>query len=149
MSTVLNAVAGYFFLMLTVRVLTRRPGAQMTMFEFVIVFLIGGVIILATVGNDRSITNCASAILTVGLLHNLVAWIKARSTRFGAVVDGTPLVLVKDGAWQDEVMLGRKLAPEDVMAAARLKGVNSIFKVKYAILERNGSISIIPADKES
>ena len=148
MATILNAIAGYFFLMLTVRLLTRRPGAQMTMFEFVIVFLIGGVAILATVGNDRSVTNCGMAILTVGLLHNLVSWVKARSPRFGAVVDGTPLILLKDGAWVDEVMHGMKLAPEDIMAAARMKGVKSIFDVKYAILERNGTISIIKAKKE-
>src|SRR3978361_683509 len=121
MSTIINAIAGYFFLMLIVRLLTRRPGAQMTMFEFVIVFLIGGIVILATVGNDRSITNCGMAILTVGLLHNLVAWIKARSPRFGAIVDGTPLVLVKDGAWVDEAMIGMKMAPEDIMSAARIK----------------------------
>lgn len=148
MATIMNAIAGYFFLMLTVRLLTRRPGAQMTMFEFVIVFLVGGVAILATVGNDRSITNCGMAILTVGLLHNSVSWLKARSSRFGAIVDGTPLVLLKDGAWVDEVMQGMKLAPEDVMAAARMKGINSIFEVKYAILERNGTISIIKAKKE-
>jgi uncharacterized membrane protein YcaP (DUF421 family) len=111
----------------------------MTMFEFVIVFLIGGVIILSTVGNDRSITNCASAILAVGLLHNLVAGIKAWSPRFKALVDGTPLVLIKDGCWQQEVMRGMKLAPEDVMAAARGTGVHSVFKVRYAILERNGT----------
>ncbi len=148
MSTMISAVAGYFFLMFIVRLLTRRPGAQMTMFEFVIVFLIGGVIILATTGGDRSMTNCAMAILTVGLLHNSVAWIKARSPRFGAIVDGTPLVLLKDGAWVKEVMQGMKLAPEDIMAAARMKGVNSIFDVKYAILERNGTISIIKAEKE-
>ena len=144
----LYAIAGYFFLMLTVRLLTRRPGAQMTMFEFVIVFLVGGVIILATVGGDRSITNCIMAILTIGVLHNIVAWIKARSPRFGAIVDGTPLVLLKDGAWVDEVMSGMKMAPEDIMAAARAKGINSIFDVKYAILERNGTISIIKEKKD-
>lgn len=149
MATMINAVIGYFFLMLTVRLLTRRPGAQMTMFEFVIVFLIGGVAILATVGNDRSVTNCGMAILTVGMLHNTVSWVKARSPRFGAVIDGTPLVLLKDGAWVDEVMRGMKLAPQDVMAAARMKGINSIFDVKYAILERNGTISIIKAKKEA
>ena len=149
MATMINAVIGYFFLMLTVRLLTRRPGAQMTMFEFVIVFLIGGVAILATVGNDRSVTNCGMAILTVGMLHNIVSWVKARSPRFGAVIDGTPLVLLKDGAWVDEVMRGMKLAPQDVMAAARMKGINSIFDVKYAILERNGTISIIKAKKEA
>ena len=74
-------ITGYFFLMLVVRLLTQRPGAQMTMFEFVIVFLVGGVVILATVGADKSITNCVMAILTVGLLHNMVAWTKARSPR--------------------------------------------------------------------
>ncbi len=149
MFTIMYAVAGYFFLMLMVRLLTRRPGAQMTMFEFVIVFLVGGVIILAVTGGDRSITNCGTAILTVGLLHNIVAWVKARSPRFGALVDGTPLVLLKDGAWVDEVMRGMKMAPEDIMAAARMKGINSIFDVKYAILERNGTISIIKANKEA
>ena len=39
--TIIHAIAGYFFLLLTVRVLSRRPGAQMTLFEFVIVFLMG------------------------------------------------------------------------------------------------------------
>ncbi len=118
----------------------------MTLFEFVIVFLIGGVIILSTVGNDRSITNCATAIITIGLMHRLVAWAKSRSPKIGAVIDGTPLVLVKDGLWQPEVMAGMKLSTEDVMAAARTKGVKSIFDVQYAILERNGAISIIKAE---
>ena len=148
MSTIIHAICGYFFLMLTVRVLTRRPGGQLTLFEFVIVFLMGGVIILSTVGHDRSVTNCATAILTIGLLHRSVAWAKSKSPRLGAIIDGTPLVLLKDGNWQNEVMRGMHLAPEDVMAAARIKGVTSVFKVKYAILERNGSISIIKADEE-
>ncbi len=148
MSTIVHAIVGYFFLLLSVRVLTRRPGAQMTLFEFVIVFLIGGVIILATGGYDRAVTNCATAILTIGLLHRSVSFLKAKSSHFGAIIDGTPLVAVKDGAWQTEVMRGMSLAPEDIMAAARLKGINSIFDVKYAILERNGTISIIEAEEE-
>jgi len=147
MYTLIHAVIGYFFLLLTVRVLSRRPGAQMTLFEFVIVFLIGGVIILATVGNDRSITNCLTAILAVGLMHRMMSWIKSLSPRIGAIVDGTPLVLLKDGEWQRGVMKGMRLDPEDVMAAGRSKGVNSVFDIKYAILERNGAISIIKKEE--
>ena len=147
METIVHAVAGYFFLLFTVRLLTRRPGAQMTLFEFVIVFLIGGVIILATVGHDRSMTNCTLAILSVGFMHMAVSWTKSRSPRFGAIVDGTPLLLIRDGHWVAETMRGMKLAPEDVMAAARLQGVKSIFDVKYAILERNGTISIIKSEE--
>jgi uncharacterized membrane protein YcaP (DUF421 family) len=143
----LHAVFGYLFLLLIVRVLSRRPGGQLTLFEFVIVFLIGGLIILSTVGHDRSIVNCATAILTVGLMHRLLAGIKAKFPRFGAVVDGTPLTLLKNGEWQLEVMRGMRIDREDVMAAARTKGIGSIYDVAYAILERNGAISIIKNKK--
>jgi uncharacterized membrane protein YcaP (DUF421 family) len=146
MSTVIHAILGYFFLLLTVRVLSRRPGAQLTLFEFVIVFLIGGVIILATVGNDRSLTNCATAIVAVGLMHRFVSWLKPRSPRLGRIIDGTPLTLFKKGKWQDEVMRGMRLNPEDVMAVGRAKNFKSIHAIRYAILERNGTISIIKDD---
>jgi uncharacterized membrane protein YcaP (DUF421 family) len=143
MYTLLHAIAGYFILLLIVRVLKRRPGAQMTVFEFVLVFLMGGIIILSTVGNDRSVTNCTCAIIMVGLLHRTVAYLKIRSPRFGMLIDGTPLLLYKHGQWQDEVMRGMKLAPEDVLAAARTKGLRGLNDIEYAILERNGGISII------
>ena len=148
MSTVLHAIAGYLFLLLTVRVLTRRPGGQMTLFEFVIVFLIGGIIILATTGADRSMTNCLTAILTAGAMHRLVSWAKSKSPQLGAIVDGTPLVLINDGRYMQKVMDGMRIDPEDIMAAARGKGIQSIMDVKYAILERNGTISIIEAEEE-
>lgn len=147
MATIIHAVLGYFFLLLTVRVLARRPGGQLTLYEFVIIFLIGGVIILSTVGKDRSVVNCATAILAVGTMHRFVSFLKSAYPRFGAIVDGTPLVVIQDGVWRNEVMKGMSIDPEDVMAAARSKGVNSIFDVKYAVLERNGAISIIKADK--
>src|ERR1700744_458449 len=95
--TILHAIFGYFFLLLIVRVLSRRPGGQLTLFEFVIVFLIGSVIILSTVGKDRAVVNCATAIPTVGLMHSSVSAIKSRYPSFGAVVDGTPRTLLKDG----------------------------------------------------
>ncbi|MFL6351181.1 MAG: DUF421 domain-containing protein [Bryobacteraceae bacterium] len=147
MYTVIHAIAGYFFLVLIVRVLSRRAGAQMTPFEFVIVFLIGGVIILATAGNDRSETNSVCAVITVGLMHRLVSWLKVRYPRFGVLVDGTPLVLLKKGEWQSDVMKHMRIDDMDVMAAARTKGVKSLDQIKYAILERNGGISIIKAEQ--
>jgi uncharacterized membrane protein YcaP (DUF421 family) len=146
MYTIIHAIFGYFFLLLTVRVLSRRPGGQLTPFEFVIVFLIGGVIILSTTGNDRSMTNTVCAVLTVGLMHRSVSWLKQRFRFLGACIDGTPLVLVKDGQWQQEVMTHMRIQDTDVMACGRLKGVKTLDSIKYAILERNGTISIIKAE---
>ncbi len=141
MYTILHAIAGYFFLLLTVRVLTRRPGAQMTLFEFVIVFLMGGIIILAPMGNDRSETNSVCAVLTVGLLHRLVSGLKERYPKLASWVDGKPLVLLKEGEWQTEAIGRMRLQDMDVMAAARSKGMRDFDEIKYAVLERNGAIS--------
>jgi uncharacterized membrane protein YcaP (DUF421 family) len=147
MQTIIYAITGYFFLLLTVRVLSRRPGAQMTPFEFVLIFLIGGVIILATAGDDRSMTNCFSAVIAVALVHRSVSYLKQRFPKFGALVDGTPVVLLQDGQWQSKVMKRVHVDHTDVMAAARSKGLKTLSQIKYAILERNGGISIIKAEK--
>src|SRR3954469_1936336 len=143
MVTVVHAVIGYVYLLLTVRVLVRRPGAQMTPFEFVLIFLIGGVIILTTLGDDRSEINSVCAILSVALMHRTVATLARKYPKIGVIVYGIPLVVLKDGQWKTEILKRMRVQQEDVMAAARTKGVKNLGEVKYAILERNGSISIL------
>jgi uncharacterized membrane protein YcaP (DUF421 family) len=128
-----------------VRVLARRAGSQMTLFEFVIVFQMGGIIILSTVDNDRSVTNCTCAVIAVGLLHRATAWAKSKSPRIGAILDGTPLV-IKHGEWQQELIRGMKLRPEEIEAAARSAEVTRVGDIEYAILERNGRISVFPKE---
>ena len=146
MPTILHAIAGYFILLLIVRVLKRRAGSQMTLFEFVIVFLMGGIIILSTVGNDRSVTNCTCAVIAVALIHRAIAWGKSKSPTLGSIVDGTPLVIIKHGEWQPEIVTGMKLRQEDIEAAGRSGGANRVEDIDYAILERNGRISVIPKE---
>jgi len=143
MATILHAVAGYVILLLAVRILRRRAGSQMTMFEFVLIFLIGGVIILSTVGNDRSVTNCTCAVIAVGFIHRILAWAKSKSPRIGAVIDGAPVVVIHKGHWKRDVMHTTGLRYEDIEAAARGVGVTRIEDIDYAVLERNGHISVI------
>src|SRR3954447_8655712 len=100
MYTLLHAVIGYFFLTMMIRILARRPGAQMTPFEFVLIFLVGGVIILATVGDDRSMTNCYGAVIAICLMHRLIGALKQRSPRWANIIDGTPIVLLQNDEWQ-------------------------------------------------
>ena len=143
MDTILRATAGYFILLLVVRALARRAGSQMTLFEFVLVFLIGGVIILATVGPDRSVTNCTCAVIAVASLHRFVSWAKSRSPRIGAIVDDTPIVIVQGGEWREDVLKGMGVRREDVVAAARMHGIGSSSDIQYAVLERNGGITVM------
>ena len=143
MYTIFHAIVGYFVLLFVVRVLSRRPGGQFTPFEFVIVFLIGGVIILSTVGDDKSVTNCVCAILTIGLMHRITAGLRSRSLRFSTVSDGVPLILLNRGRWHTETMSATRVTDDDVMAAARSKSLRDLSEIRYAVLERVGTISIL------
>jgi uncharacterized membrane protein YcaP (DUF421 family) len=132
-----------------VRVVGKRPGKQMTPFEFVLIFFMGGVTLTPMVGDDRSITNALCTIMTIGLVHFLFAWLKQVSPRFGRIIDGTPLLLLQKGEWQTKTLARMGIQDADVMATARDQGLKSFEEIDYAILERNGEISIIPAQGRS
>jgi uncharacterized membrane protein YcaP (DUF421 family) len=85
-------------------------------------------------------------VIAIGLMHRLVAWAKSKSPRIGAIVDGTPLVIIKHGEWQPEAVRAAKIRREDVEAAARANGITTLDKIDYAILERNGAISVFPKE---
>jgi len=148
MYTIIFAVAGYFFLLLTVRVMARRPGGQLTFYEFVLIFLIGGVIIAATAANDRSLTNCTCAVIVVGMVHRAIAVAKVHFPKVGAVVDGVPLVLRQKGEWNEEAMQRANIARDDVMAAGRGNEIRTLDDIEYAVLERSGEISTIKAERK-
>jgi uncharacterized membrane protein YcaP (DUF421 family) len=147
MATLLHAILGYFVLLLTIRLLTRRPGSQLTLFEFVLVFLMGGIIIASTMGNDRSVTNATCAVVMVGLLHRATSYARNRWPSMGRLIDGVPLVIYETGKWREEVLREMRIAPEDVLAAARTKGYRGLEEIDYAILERNGQISVLSKQK--
>jgi uncharacterized membrane protein YcaP (DUF421 family) len=144
MSAVLRAAYGYLFLVFIVRVVGRRPGKQMTPFEFVLIFFIGGLMLTAMVGDDASVTNAIAQIMTVAVLHSAIAWMRTKSDRFARLVDGTPLVLLEKGAAREDALRNAHIAYDDLMAAARDQGLKGLNAVDYAVLERNGEISIIP-----
>ena len=145
MAAVLRAIFGYCFLVFMVRVAGRRPGKQMAPFEFVLIFFIGGLTLTFMVQDDQSLTNAFVQIITVAVMHLGIVFLRRHSSFFARSVDGTPLVLLEKGRWRTETLSMMRLQDDDVMAAARDKGLMSLEQIDYAILERNGEISIIEA----
>ncbi|HLH03593.1 MAG TPA: YetF domain-containing protein [Bryobacteraceae bacterium] len=148
MAGVLRGVFGYCFLVLIVRTAGRRPGKQIAPFEFVFVFFAGGLTLTAMVGDDRSLTNAFTIIISIALTHLVLAYLQRRWKTLGLIIDGTPLVLLKNGKWQVEAMRHMRIQDDDVMAMARDNGLERLDQVAYAVLERNGEISVIQTPKD-
>jgi uncharacterized membrane protein YcaP (DUF421 family) len=145
-AAVLRAFVGYFFLVLIVRIVGRRPGKQMTPFEFVLIFFIGGLALTAMVGDEVSYTNAICQIMTLGFAHYTLAWARSKSKRLARLVDGTPLILLENESWRSETLRHMRINADDVMASARDSGLKTLEQVDRAVLERNGEISITPKD---
>lgn len=148
MFTILRAIFGYLFLVLMVRIVGRRPGKQLTPFEFVLVFYLGGLTLTGMVGDEVSLTNAVCQILTVGLCHYTLAWLRFRSTSLAKLLDGVPLILLEHRQWRTDSLSRMRIQDDDVMDMARGQGLKDLGKIKTAVLETFGEISIIPVEEE-
>ena len=147
MSAVWRAIIGYYFLVFMMRIAGRRPGKQMTPVEFILVFFSGGLVLTATVADDRSLTNAWSQIAAIAFAHYVLVVVRRLWPALGRIVDGTPLVLLDQGKWNSRTMKDMMIQDKDVMAIARDQGLERLDQIEYAVLERNGQISIITKDK--
>jgi uncharacterized membrane protein YcaP (DUF421 family) len=149
MAAVLRAFFGYFFLVIIVRIVGRRPGKQMTPFEFVLIFFIGGLALTAIVGDEVSYTNALCQIITMGLAHYSIAWARSKSSRFARLVDGTPLILLEKHSWRVETLRHMRIHDDDVIASARDSGIKTLQDIDRAVLERNGEISVSAVESDT
>ncbi|HEX4771943.1 MAG TPA: YetF domain-containing protein [Bryobacteraceae bacterium] len=148
MAAVFRAMAGYYFLVFMMRIAGRRPGKQMTPMEFILVFFSGGLTLTAMVADDRSLMNAFSQIATIALAHYILVVLRLRFPVVGRIVDGTPLVLLEKNKWRTAMMKAMQIQDDDVMAIARDQGLERLEQVEYAVLERNGQISIVPVEEK-
>jgi len=143
MNIVLCAAAGYFILSSAVRLLGRRTASMIAPFDLVLLPLFGGITSGAVVGEDHSMAGVLSSVFTIGLMQVLVSGAKAHFQLVSRIIDDTPIVVFELGHWQDKRMLALRMTEQDVMAAARQRGIERLEQILYAVSERGGKIAII------
>lgn len=145
MDAVLRAAAIYLFLMLLFRISGRRPLSQMTSFDLVLLLVIGEAVGEALSGANPSLTHAFVLVSTLVVIELAFAWLKQRSPVADRLLDDVPLVLVEHGRMLEDRMRRTHVDEGDLLEAARsLHGLENLRQVRYAVLERNGMISVIP-----
>jgi uncharacterized membrane protein YcaP (DUF421 family) len=148
MDSVLRAAVMYLVLMILFKIAGRRSLADLNTFDFILLLIIGEATQQALLGDDFSITNSVLIITTLIAIDIGVSKIKQRSKRLAMVLDGGPTVIVENGQPLHRRMEKARITEADIMEAARSsQGIARMSDIRYAIIERNGTISIIP-DKD-
>jgi uncharacterized membrane protein YcaP (DUF421 family) len=146
---VLRAAAVYLVLLLLLRLSGKRTLAQITVFDFILLLIISEATQQALLGNDFSITQAALVILTLVVLDGASDYLTFRSPRVDRLVNGSPLVLVEQGRLLHDRMDRMRLTPDDVLDQARqTQGLERLDQIEYAVLERDGTISVVPKRAE-
>lgn len=131
--------------MIVFRLSGKRSLAQTTPFEFILLLIISEVTQQALVGEDYSLTTSIILITTLVGTDLFFSFIKQKWRGFEKVTEGSPLIIVADGKLLENRARKSRVSEEDVLEAARsLHGLERLEQIKYAVLELDGSISIIP-----
>ena len=145
MDSVLRGLVVYLILLVVFRIAGKRTLSEVTTFDFVLLLIIAEVTQQALLGDDNSIVNFVLPVVTLLGLDILLSLLKQRWPRLDRLMEGEPLIIVEDGKPLKERMDKARVDVEDVLTAAReLQGLERMEQIKYAVLERNGGISIVP-----
>ncbi len=149
MNSVVHGIAVYGFLWLIFRVAGKRTLSETTTFDFVLLLIMSECVQNALVDSDSSFTNAALLIITLVGVDILMSEFSTKSSLLNRLINSRPALVVDNGEPIAKQMRRSRLQVEDILAAAREKhGLERMNQIKFAVLEQNGGISIIPFDKK-
>jgi uncharacterized membrane protein YcaP (DUF421 family) len=148
MDIVFRAAIVYFFLFAFTRALGKRELAEMSAFELIVLVTIGDLVQQGVTQEDYSVTGAVLAVSTFGLLSLTIGYITFKRPRTRPLLEGSPVLVVRDGAFLKDVLHLERLSTEEVLEAARDQGIRDVAEVEVGILEPDGKFSFIKSDGE-
>lgn len=134
----------YFFLILLLRATGKRQIGQMSPFDLVLLMVLSNAVQNSMVGGDNSVT--AGLILAVTLVaaNWIVGKITSSSKTMEKLIEGSPQVLFHNGKIYERILSEDQITRQELVAAVHKAGYNDLSAVRTAILENDGTISVIP-----
>lgn len=139
----LRALIVYFVLLVMIRVSGKRTMGQFTSFDMLLVVLLGNAVQNALLGPDTSVGGGLLLAATLMGLNWAVGLASARSARVEALIEGSPVLLARDGKVFKQVLRRELISREDFEKAMREAGVDELDQIQMAVLETNGHITIV------
>jgi uncharacterized membrane protein YcaP (DUF421 family) len=141
---IVRGLVVYLFLIIILRSTGKRQIGQMSPFDLVLLLVLSNAVQNSMNGGDNSIA--AGLILSITLvgINWLTGYITYKSKAAERFIEGSPQVLLHNGKLYEKALADAQLTREELMAALRSEGFSDFNQVRAAILENDGSISVIP-----
>lgn len=144
---ILKTTFMYFFIILVHRIMGKKEVSQLSIVDLILSILIAELIALS-IQVGKSIFISVIPILVLVCIQILISYMSIKSDKIRYLIDGKPTIIIKNGKINFNEMSKLRYSLDDLLTQMRLQGVKSIDKVKYAILENNGNLSVFTNDLE-
>ena len=138
----LRAVLIYAFVFVLLRLLGKKHVGEMGPFDLVILLILSESVQNSLVADDKSVTGGLIVATTLFGISQLVGFLSWKSKKAERFIEGTPRILVRNGHVYAEALAREQLSHSELLEALRREGCTSVSKVRYAMLENDGAITI-------
>jgi uncharacterized membrane protein YcaP (DUF421 family) len=138
---VIRATVLFFFLWAVTRAVGRSTLGELSTFELLLYVTMGDLVQQAVTQQDYSITGGILAVSVFALLTVGLNWTQWQFPRLRPLINGNPVVVVRDGEMLPTPMRNQRLSTTDLLAVARENGIRDLSQVELAVLEADGKIS--------
>ena len=140
----IRAVIIYVAVIIALRLMGKRQIGEMTPHELVITILVSQVAIIPLQDNSMPLANMIIPILIFISLEIIVSALSMKSLGFRNLIQGKPIFVIKNGKLDEKQLKRLRLTVDDLTDALREKGFFDISEVQDAVVETNGTVSVLP-----
>ena len=148
-SILIRTIIIYGLLMITLRLMGRREIGQLDASDLVSTLLISELAAIPIDDPDIPLLNAILPILFILCLEVILSTIKAKSAGIGRVIDGSACYIIYKGRLSQKALRENRLSASELLSALRSQGAFDPSSVSYALLEQNGTISVLKDEKDT
>jgi uncharacterized membrane protein YcaP (DUF421 family) len=141
---VIRAIVVYAFLTVILRLTGKRQMGHLAPFDLILLLVLSNAVQNAMNGGDNSVAAGVISATTLVALNYVVSLATFRDRRLARLIEGKPLILIRNGKIDHHARRSAMLTLEELHAALRTQDVHAPEHVRYAFLENTGEITVIP-----
>jgi uncharacterized membrane protein YcaP (DUF421 family) len=144
---IIRTAVVYGVILVGIRLTGKREVGQMTPFDLALLLLISNAVQNAMTGPDTSVIGGVIAAVTLLVLNAVISRIAWKNRRARKLIEGSPTLLVHHGKVIEAHLAKERINAESLQQALREHGISSLSEVRNAVLEIDGSISVLKNDE--
>lgn len=134
----------YIFIIIGIRLMGKRQVGELEPSELVLSLIIADLASVPMQDYGIPLLTGILPILALLAMSMILSVLTMKSVRFRALMCGRPSIVIRDGLVDQREMARNRLTIDELLEELRAKGYTDPATVKYAILETNGQLSVLP-----